>query len=416
MKPSVEVLFKLLRIALGNESLTPSPSPDPSTGSGTGEGSFALPADVNWKEVIDLSFEQGVAAIAVDGLQRIYDSLTPNPSPEGEGDKKVLPCGEDLGEALSTLDSPELEDLKYEWFGEVFSCDQNYAMHNDVLRRLCSFWGSNGLKTVLLKGIGLSKYYPTPSHRPCGDIDVYLTKGSKSEPSAFDIGNKLIEEKHIKVLYANTKHSAFLYKGVGIENHKTLLYVDQTRALRYSNSVLESTLGDFVDSGEGYLLPSPLTNYIFLLRHIINHFLNGNGGASLRHLLDWGLFLNAERDHLDISLGNRLLAELGLTRMKEIFTRLAQYVTGCDLGYVLESEYASAELNADELRFMEDILVPKKELPRRAIPRAWAMTRNWLSQRWKFGYLDESFAESFCYNWISLAKYRIRCVLRGENW
>ena len=53
---SVNTLFQLLRSALGNQSA---------------EG---LPADIDWKEVIDLSFEQGVAAIAVDGLGFAHDN------------------------------------------------------------------------------------------------------------------------------------------------------------------------------------------------------------------------------------------------------------------------------------------------------------------------------------------------------
>ena len=60
MNPSDEVLFRLLRIALGNEK-TPL--------------NLALEGRlVDWREVIDLSFEQDVAAIAVDGLQRLYDA------------------------------------------------------------------------------------------------------------------------------------------------------------------------------------------------------------------------------------------------------------------------------------------------------------------------------------------------------
>lgn len=51
MSESVERLFKLLRIALGSEE------------------KCDLPSGIDWKEVVDLSFDQGVAAIAVDGLQ-----------------------------------------------------------------------------------------------------------------------------------------------------------------------------------------------------------------------------------------------------------------------------------------------------------------------------------------------------------
>ena len=386
MNISNKVLFKLLRIALGNEE------------------DFSLPLSVNWKEVIDLSFEQGVAALAVDGLQRIYDEM---PSQAGNDDSQVR------NDALEALDSPELEDLKYEWFGEVMNQEQDYEKHNTVLHNLCSFWASKGLRTVLLKGIGLSRYYPSPTHRHCGDIDVFLISDSNSEP--YDLGNALIENLGIKVSYENTKHSVFSYQGVMVENHKTLLNVDQTKALRKSNEVLSATLKDFVDCGEGYLLPSPVTNYIFLLRHILIHFLASSEQVSVRHLLDWGLFLDGERNNLDIEQGNALLAQTGLTRVKEIFTRLAQYVTGCDLSFALEREYSSDELTDDERRFMEDILASHKPIPEKALPRVWALTCGWFSQRWKFKYLDDSFVESFWNRWMSVAKYKIKSVAKGEK-
>ena len=51
---------------------------------------------VDWRSLVDSSFSQAVPAIAVDGLQKLYES---NPSLE------------------LALDKPELEALKYEWFG-----------------------------------------------------------------------------------------------------------------------------------------------------------------------------------------------------------------------------------------------------------------------------------------------------------
>ena len=57
---STNTLFQLLRSALGAQSA---------------EG---LPADVDWQKVIDLSFNQGVAAIAVDGLQLSLEIIQNN--------------------------------------------------------------------------------------------------------------------------------------------------------------------------------------------------------------------------------------------------------------------------------------------------------------------------------------------------
>ena len=51
MTDSANILFRLLRAALGNET------------------EVSLPETVDWNAVVDMAFDQGVAAIAVDGLQ-----------------------------------------------------------------------------------------------------------------------------------------------------------------------------------------------------------------------------------------------------------------------------------------------------------------------------------------------------------
>ena len=95
---SSTILFHLLRAALGNEAVG------------------ALPSDIDWQEVIDLSFDQGVAAIAVDGLGFAHDndgstSLTTS----SDNDNGLELRDESLERLELALDSPELEDLKYEW-------------------------------------------------------------------------------------------------------------------------------------------------------------------------------------------------------------------------------------------------------------------------------------------------------------
>ena len=137
---SSETLLMLLRAALGNEAVG------------------ALPSDIDWQEVIDLSFDQGVAAIAVDGLQKSFGS-TGSPT-ENEG--------------LLALDSPELEDAKYEWFGEVFSCEEDYKKYVEDIASLAKAYSEAGIEMMVLKGYGLSLNYPVPAHRPVGDVDIYL--------------------------------------------------------------------------------------------------------------------------------------------------------------------------------------------------------------------------------------------------
>ena len=116
-----------------------------------------------WRKVIDLSFEQGVAAIAVDGLGFAHDN--------------------DNKERLDfSLDSEGLEDLKYEWFGSVFANENDYSEHKQVIKELASRFSSIGIKTMVMKGYAASVMYPMPSHRSVGDIDLYLFgKGEEAD-------------------------------------------------------------------------------------------------------------------------------------------------------------------------------------------------------------------------------------------
>ena len=75
----MEVLYKLLRIAFGTET------------------NLSVPEGVDWPALVALATEQGVAALAYDGLQKCYEA---NP-----------------GLVLS-LDN-EQKAVKYDWFGAV---------------------------------------------------------------------------------------------------------------------------------------------------------------------------------------------------------------------------------------------------------------------------------------------------------
>lgn len=147
---SSTTLFKLLRFALDNEVLSP------------------LPSGIDWQKVVDLSFDQSVAAIAVDGLQKFYEA---NPGLELE------------------IDSEELEDLKYEWFGEVMQAENDYSEHSQKVNEICQIYADNGYKPILLKGLGLGMNYPIPEHRLCGDLDIFLAEGKSLE------GDMMIKEK-----------------------------------------------------------------------------------------------------------------------------------------------------------------------------------------------------------------------------
>lgn len=81
------------------------------------------------------------------------------------------------------MDSPELEDLKYEWFGSVFQAEADYKKYVEDIASLAKAYSEAGIEMMVLKGYGLSLNYPVPAHRPVGDVDVFLNDNDNEDGS-----------------------------------------------------------------------------------------------------------------------------------------------------------------------------------------------------------------------------------------
>ena len=351
MDSSTNTLFHLLRSALGTQSA---------------EG---LPANVDWREVIDLSFEQGVAAIAVDGLQRNLESLPLTP-PEGKG-------MQDAESLELALDSLELEDLKYEWFGSVFQAEEDYNKYLEDIFSLAKTYAEAGIEMMVLKGHGLSLNYPVPAHRPVGDVDVYLFNENESDNRlpAWRRGDEVIKRRGIAIDYSHHHHSVFSWKGphslrqaqgklgsgrVMVENH----YDIENRYASKKGRQVDDLLKELAREGRKGVecmvdgvrckiyLPSATFNGIFLISHSASHFAGDH--ITLRHLLDWALFVDKQWREIDWSFVTDWLSRLGLLKF---FTCMNALCIDC-LGIAAEKFPALERDAALEKRVLEDILHP----------------------------------------------------------
>lgn len=242
-------LLRLLSVAMGNARHLPV-------------------ADCQWEEVASLSFGQGVAAIAFDGLQNLYTT-----SPE----TKAL------------MDSPDWRELKYKWIGQALSCEKRYARYERAVGRLAGCCHQLGLKMLVLKGYGCSLNYPVPGHRPTGDIDIYLF-GQKECLDRW--AEHILGEK---VARRNEHHSVFRFEGFTVENHQTILDVKAHKSCACLEELLEKLARDSEAHPHipGLYLPSVAFNSVHLLRHAANDFATVR--TTLRHLLDWSTFVSGQR-------------------------------------------------------------------------------------------------------------------------
>ena len=346
MDSSSQTLFSLLRAALGNEAVG------------------ALPSDIDWKEVIDLSFDQGVAAIAVDGF-----GSTGSPT-ENEG--------------LGALDSPELEDLKYEWFGSVFQAEEDYKKYVEDIASLAKAYSEAGIEMMVLKGYGLSLNYPVPAHRPVGDVDIFLndnddddddddpsTSSGQARLPAWRRGDEVIRRRGIAIDYSHHHHSVFSWKGphslrqtqgklgsgqVMVENHYDIENRYASRKGRQVDDLLKrlSQVGrkEVAVGDSKVFLPSADFNGIFLISHSASHFAGDH--ITLRHLLDWALFVDKEWKEIDWPFVTDWLSRLGLLKFFTCMNALSIDYLG-----ISTEKFPSLDRDIElEKKVLEDIIHP----------------------------------------------------------
>lgn len=241
-----------------------------------------LPNALEWNMLFDLSMKQCVPSVVLDGLNK---SLASEPCQGNKG--------------IGKMD-------KLKWLSMVLNMERLYTKHENVIAELAAFYQRAGYQMMLLKGYGLSKYWPIPNHRPTGDIDIYLmhmnSDGKEKCQPAWKCADKLMTEKlGIQVDNSHHHHSVFTYKGIMVENHYDFINVHSHRSNRwiekeFKTLALKGNEEFTFDNGAKLLFPSPLLNCLFVARHNASHFAAEH--LNLRQLLDWALFV--EERHKDI--------------------------------------------------------------------------------------------------------------------
>ena len=259
-----KLLLNLIKIALGKSK------------------KYTLPNALEWNILFDMSMKQCVPSVVLDGLNKSLASV---------------PCQDNKG--IGKMD-------KLKWLSMVLNMERQYTKHESVIAELAAFYQSVGYQMMLLKGYGLSKYWPIPNHRPTGDIDIYLMylnpEGKDKRQPAWKCADKLMTEKFgIQIDNSHHHHSVFTYKGIMVENHYDFINVHSHRSNRWIENefktlALKGNEEYTFDNGAKLLFPSPLLNCLFIARHNAIHFAAEH--LNLRQLLDWALFV--EKRHKDI--------------------------------------------------------------------------------------------------------------------
>lgn len=319
---------------------------------GIGHPADTVPADIDWNEVRALADLQGLSAVVMDGLDV-------------------------LRQRVPELVMPERQFMK-QWVGEVLQLYENrYEQYQRAIASLARFYNSHSLKMMVLKGYACSLYWPKPSHRPSGDIDIWQF-GQQKEADAL-----LEKEKGVSIDSSHHHHTVFYCGGFMVENHYDFINVYAHSSSKKMEGVFKELGKDdshFVEvKGESVYIPSPNLHALFLIRHLIAHFASER--VSLRQVLDWAFFVEKHTQEIDWNWLFQTLEEYGMKTFLGVLNGICVEDLGFEASLFPRLEYDSTM----KARVFNDILSPEfcEEQPSALLPRLIFKFRRWQANAWK---------------------------------
>ena len=315
---------------------------------GIGKHTEAIPEITEWADVEDLAIRHSLSALLVDGVEKLPDAYRPP------------------------------QEILLQWIGESLQgYEYRYDQYRKAVSELAGFYNSHGYKMMVLKGYACSLDWPKPSHRPCGDIDIWLF-GMQKEADAF-----LAKEKGIKINKAHHHHTVFDWNDFMVENHFDFINTSRHSSHKGLEDVFKKLGEDDTNSvdvcGEKVYLPTPNLHALFLLRHALNHF--ASMGITIRQVLDWAFFVEKHTKEIDWNWLNGMLEQYHMSDFVNCLNAIcveelgfdATAFNGVQFNTVLKDKVLTEIMQSNE-----------NELPKGLFHRMVFRYRRWKESAWKY--------------------------------
>ena len=258
-----------------------------------------------WEAVYELARRHAVAAVVLDGVER-----------------------------LTIMQKPP-QDLVWAWIVQVQQVEEANRRLNRTVVMVCDKSRRESMGTVLLKGQGLSVFYPRPLHRQPGDIDLWMDAGRK-EVVAY-------VRKYCPTAEVVYHHADFpVLKEAPMELHFTPSWLNDwwlNRRLQrcfaewktYSllhKVQLPERVGEVA-------VPTLAMNRVYLLVHAYRHLFDE--GIGLRQLMDYYFVLRQPCTAEERAEAVRTLERLRLKRFAGAVMYVLQAVFGLEDEHLLVS-------------------------------------------------------------------------------
>ncbi len=184
--------------------------------------------------------------------------------------------------------------------------------------RVIALLEAKNIPYAILKGSSAAAYYPDPTLRSMGDIDILVLPEQQKETIALlqtDGYGEVLEENH-------HCHLTVVKNGISVEVHKEPngFFSNRDKRIEQRLRALFSTaIAERAQTGTFAVL-SDTHQAVVLILHKLEHFLSG--GLGLRQLCDWAVFVKHRLNEALWAELSPLLADLGLLTFTKIITRV----------------------------------------------------------------------------------------------
>lgn len=218
------------------------------------------PSDDVWQQLFVIAQKQALTGVCFAAVKRLYQ--------QGQVPPK---------------------DVLFKWIAAAETIKQRNSKLNDQCRKLQNKFREKGIRSSILKGQGIAKYYDQKDDlaflRQPGDIDIYVDCGRKR-------ALQLVESYGFEHVEWDYKHLHFnVFKDTEVEMHyrvEVLLNLWKNRRLQRWFKEHENLL---FEEKDGIVSPTLEFNLFYILLHIYRHFLYE--GVGMRQLMDYYYVLNS---------------------------------------------------------------------------------------------------------------------------
>lgn len=255
-----------------------------------------------------------------------------------------------------------------------------------------------GLETLVVKGVAIGRYYPTPYLRESGDNDICFG----NEAHRIDAW---VASTGIEVDTSDDRHSVFAFEGATFENHLHLLYhaAGEASSARIDPRWNTQRLYDHITT----LVPHELA--FFVAAHMDHHATYHNEPIRMRDLVDWALLI--ARSPMDYTALNRYKETYDICRFIDLLTQytIKTFNIPAPEGFTPLSERALAH-------FATLYLAPRKRNSHtvvRVLSRSWQYLR--YNTTYKEIYGQSMFSRFYIHNVLFALKQWIKGQERHQG-